>query len=66
VYAGESQDSGSCCAGLSNKQLLHRACQLTATLFMVQEVYEQVVSAQTQQRDRGTTHAATLLLLLPG
>jgi hypothetical protein len=42
VYAGESLDSGS--EGLSNEQLLHRDRQLAATLLMVQEVYENVVS----------------------
>jgi hypothetical protein len=48
VYAGQSLDSG--CAGLSNAQLLHRGRQLAATLLMVQEVFEAVVSEQVQQR----------------
>jgi hypothetical protein len=44
VYAGASLDSGSACEGLSNEQLLHKARQLAATLLMVQEVFENVVS----------------------
>jgi hypothetical protein len=48
VYAGQSLDRG--CAGLSSAQRMHRARQLAATMLMVQEVFENVVSQQSQRR----------------
>jgi hypothetical protein len=49
VYAGQSLDNDSSCAGLTNAQLLYKGRQLAATLLMAQEVFESVVSEQRQQ-----------------